>query len=581
MSLRRKFGVLLALMGLAVLLIGSVAWWTFETLRTEVREPIRSMTSVLQRLGEIKKDVERLGGIVSGATDETIAAGFRAPWLTHHRNASGERTDEFNRVSTRVAEMIESIRNEPARAQEWALRTSKSSLQNMARRLASAEADGLAYLRAASRLPAMADGSPDPDDSALGALDALRAKAAEEFFEIHSLIERTEARLIADSQAAIRSSDVQRTYLLVMLGSALVIVVLTIAMGVQLIRRWVLIPVAALREATARIAHGEYTYRIPVAAQRTDDELLRLSAEVNQMAGMVRTMQDDRVEQEKLAALGEMVRRLAHNLRNPLGGIRTLAELTMGELPTQGPQADLREIQGRILTTVDRFEKWLTDLLTATRPMRVAPEPTEVAPWLAGLVEAHRAQAQGSGVGLVLDASECPHEAVFDARHLEHAVSAILSNAISATSSPAARGPGETGGEVVISVAGRPGDGESGQREGGWTISIADTGPGVPPDLRERIFQPYFTTKPDGNGIGLAVAMQVVKAHGGQIRLESPWPVLDHGSQAAGGRREPPAGTRFTIALPWNRPALAGADVDMASIGLDGATGGQNSRHRG
>ncbi len=581
MSLRQKFGVLLALMGLAVLLIAGVSWWTFDSLRTDVREPIRSMTHVLQRLGDIKRDIERLGGMVAGTTDTTTAGGFRAPPLSKHRHVSQETVDEFNHVTGRVTGLINSIRGERETAEEWALRTSKTSLQNMAQRLTNAKNDGLAYLRAASLLPERGDEAPQLDEPTKGMLDDLRATAAVKFYDIHELIERTEARLIADAQTAIRASDNQRTYLLVMLGSAFVMVALTVAMGVTLIRRWVLTPVAALREATARIGKGEYTYRIPLSGEIANDELLRLSTEVNQMAGMVKTMQDDRVEREKLAALGEMVRRLAHNLRNPLGGIRSLAELTIGELPAQGQGADLRENQTRIITTVDRFEKWLTDLLTATRPMRVVREPTKVVPWLSGLVEAHRAHAQGSGVGLTLDAAECPPEAVFDARHLEHAVSAILSNAIAATSSPAARGKGGVGGRVTVSAATQPREGEAGQSDRYWTISIADQGPGVPPDLREKIFQPYFTTKPDGNGIGLAVAQQVVKAHGGQIRLESPWPASESGSGAAGGHSEHPAGARFTIELPVNRPGLAGEDVDMASIGRDGATGGQNSRHRG
>jgi signal transduction histidine kinase len=585
MSLRRKFGVLLALMGLAVLLIGAVSWWTFDSLRTEVREPIRSMTHVLLRLGDIKRDIEKLGEIASGTADAASAASFRAPSLMRHRAVSPETIDEFNRVLARVTGMIDDIRGERETAEEWALRTSKTSLQNMAQRVGTARTDGLAYLLAASRLPSSSEENPPLDDATRDALDGLRNKAAVDFLDIHELIERTEARLIVDAQSAIRSSDDQRVYLLVVLGSAMVIVVLTVAMGVTLIRRWVLMPVASLREATARIGRGEYTYRIPLAGETASDELVRLSAEVNQMAGMVKTMQDDRVEREKLAALGEMVRRLAHNLRNPLGGIRSLAELTIGELPMQGTHADLRENQARIITTVDRFEKWLTDLLTATRPMQIVPERTTVAQWLSGLVEAHRAHAQGSGVKLTLDASECPTEAVFDSRHLEHAVSAILSNAIAAASSPAARGKGGTGGTVTVRA--RYGGGTASRSEDGqseddcWTISIADQGPGVPPDLREKIFQPYFTTKPDGNGIGLAVALQVVKAHGGQIRLDSPWPASENGSGAAGGHPAHSAGTCFTIELPTNRPALAGEEVDMASIGLDGVPGGQNSRHRG
>src|SRR5262249_50007142 len=161
--------------------------------------------------------------------------------------------------------------------------------------------------------------------------------------------------------------------------------------------------------------------------------------------------------------------------------------------------------------------KWLTDLLTATRPMSLQPEITHVTPWLIGLVDAHRPLAQTLGVDLRLSA-DGPGDACFDARHMEHAVSAILSNAIQAASSPAAGGQVHPSVEVQVRAeAAQPReDGQS------WSINVQDTGPGVPPQLREAIFRPYFTTKPDGNGIGLAVALQVVKAHGGRIDVESP-----------------------------------------------------------
>ena len=95
---------------------------------------------------------------------------------------------------------------------------------------------------------------------------------------------------------------------------------------------------------------------------------------------------------------------------------------------------------------MDRFEKWLNELLGATRPMTIQPEPTEVARWLTGLVDAHRPMAQTRGVDLSLDTTDSPSTVAFDSRHLEHALSAMLSNAIESTSSPQARGSSPSGG---------------------------------------------------------------------------------------------------------------------------------------
>jgi signal transduction histidine kinase len=498
MSLRLKFGILLGVLGLAVLLVGSASWLTFETLRREVRDPIRSMTHVLQRLGDIKHEIARIQEVMTAAT-------ARAP--------TPEELASFERAADRALGFINSIGEKQESSEEWALRTSKSSLRNIGGRLAQTRARCEEYFRSVS---GQAVGSPlaapSPETPRSAAMDGLA--------DIRELIDRMDARLIADAQSAIGASDALRVWLLVVLGSAFLIVLLSASLGVILVRRWVLDPIEQLRLATARIAKGEFTYRIPAPGTPVgNDELLALSAEVNHMAGMIKTMQDDRVEREKLAALGEMIRRLAHNLRNPLSGIRGLAENSRTELATLGrPGAELTELQTRIITSVDRFEKWLNDLLRATRPMEIRPEPTPVPQWLSGLVDAHRPMATTRGVGLTLDASGSPGEALFDERHLEHAVSAILSNAIEATSSPLARGDAATGGQVEVRVLR-----ELGQSGSSWSIAISDEGPGIPPDLREQIFRPYFTTKRDGNGIGLAVALQVVKAHGGTITVESPW----------------------------------------------------------
>jgi len=94
-------------------------------------------------------------------------------------------------------------------------------------------------------------------------------------------------------------------------------------------------------------------------------QLAQLASEVNHMAHMVKTLQDERVESERLAAVGSMVRRIAHNIRNPLAGIRGLAEITRNEL---AQDEELRENQTRIVAAVDRFERWLKQLLDATRP---------------------------------------------------------------------------------------------------------------------------------------------------------------------------------------------------------------------
>jgi signal transduction histidine kinase len=303
-------------------------------------------------------------------------------------------------------------------------------------------------------------------------------------------------------------------------------------------------PVGRLRAATERISQGDFAHRIPVDGR---DELAQLSSQVNHMAATVLRMQDERVERERLAAVGEMLRRLSHNIRNPLAGIRGIAEIAHRRLEAESP---LREHMERIVKTVDRLDIWLRDLLRSSSPLDLRPEPVEIGPWLVGMLEAHRLVAATKDVHLEVCVDEAPREATFDRRHLEQAVAALVTNAIQASSA---------GGSVRVSVREREG-------EPGWVVEVADEGPGVAAEHLEEIFRPHFTTKPDGTGMGLAVAHQVVHGHGGNIHL-------DPGSGASGNGSTASHGAIFRVELPFE-PVRPTGPPDT-----HGGVGDENSRH--
>ena len=560
MSLRLKFGVLLALLGLAVLLALVASGVAFSRSQSDVRDPLRSMSSVLGVLGQSKSEIERARLMV-----RPLDAAAPLP----EREPTDPASFEMHLANARILLQRDDL------SAEWKIRSGRSSLSNLITRAEAARSLGASYYELLAALP---PASPVPEI----ALSA-RHSVYESLSEVHDLIERIEDRIVEDTRTTVDFSDNLRIWLLMLLGSAFLIVILTSILGIVLVRRWILNPIADLRAATARIAAGDFAHRIALNSPpgARVDELHQLSTEVNHMAGMVKSLQDERVEQERLAALGEMVRRLAHNLRNPLGGIRSLAETTRSELSHSSPEhTDLKDHQTKIILAVDRFEKWLNELLGVTRSLAVQPEPTRIDRWLSGFADAHRPAAQSRGITLTIDTSAGPIEAPIDSRHLEHALSALVSNAIESTSSPQARSAGGRAGSVRIVT--KPADNSdlNGKVNSFWVIEVIDEGLGVPPDLQESIFRPYFTTKRDGNGIGLAVALQVVKAHGGRIEVESPWPPPEHGSTLPG--TEPwPAGARFTIHLPFNGPPLANDTAYVvASNGPSGAIGGQDPRHR-
>lgn len=336
------------------------------------------------------------------------------------------------------------------------------------------------------------------------------------------LLDRVKSQTLADAGLAAEHARRIQGRLVTVLSLSMLAAALTAALALLLLRRWVVRPVADLRRAAARIGAGDYTHRLPIAG---GDEIAQLSAEVNQMASDIESMRDERVEQERLAATREMLRRIAHNLRNPLAGIRGLAELTRAELSENHAGADeLQENQGRIIASVDRFESWLADILRSTTPLTITPERRPIAGWLDGVVEVLRPAGELRAISIRLDRDRAPQSAMFDAGHLEHAIVAVLTNAIQSA-------PHDS--RIDVRAASENGDGT-------WIIEIQDEGPGVPEHLHEQIFKAHFTTRRDGTGIGLAVAQQVVRAHGGSIRIEN----------VIGAGPDGPSGARFTLRLP-------------------------------
>lgn len=622
MSLQARFALLFSMLGLAALVSVGAALWSFQVISREVREPFRDMSSVLRLLSQAKGHVERAGSVLNRTREEgdptTVdddtfvdegvrplpapESSTRARLTAEERESLLGNLDAFDQTMGRL-ESLESA----------AMVSGKATLANIRRRYPVARQEITTWLQRGETDTGQLDDRP-------------RRAAALELYRLHNLIERIEQQIIASAEVTLQHSQDMRSRLLSILGLALLTGALCILLGVFLVRRWVLRPVADLRIAAARIASGDFAHRVPVPARPGTDELALLSVEVNHMSSMVKSLQDERVERERLAALGEMVRRIVHNLRNPLSGIRGLAELSKHELSdsshavSPAAQHDLRENQDRIIASVDRFERWLADLLRATRPAEVHVQECGVREWLTHVVEPYRATAAARGVDLVVDVSRAPDRAVIDAGHLEHAIGAIIANAIDAASTPAPTSPSPASptadtlaeradtlasstkhtAPAATSAAVRPwvritargwsgGAGAVSEPQNAfqtalpplpplhWEISISDSGPGIPADMHERVFAPYFTTKREGTGIGLATALQVVRAHGGRIVLDSAAHASHSQDSPSPGLGERP-GASFRVVLPIE-PDVA-KDRQVARIGQSGVPGGQDSDHR-
>jgi len=505
MSLQTKLAGMLIGMGVAVIAGLGTLLWSFVTLERETIRPFVSMTDTLRGLATVKRDVEELATLIAGPPmfDHAGSAhgnadgvrGRRAPLVEGELSAA--QLDEIQHLGVRALHQIELVREEEA----WRLRAGQFAFETLTDRLSSA-------------LDAAPDALASRDPEAL-------AEIGHDLFQVHELIERIEGRILADARIASTFADQLRGRLVLVVGLATAAVVLTGVLGAAMTRRIVVRPVGELRSAAARIGKGDFEARLPV---RGGDELGELAREFNEMTSLVGRMQDERVERERFAAIGEMTRRIVHNLRGPLSGIKGLAQVTMREVPNESVQ----ETQGRIVEAVDGFDRWITELLNSTRPLSIDPIEHDVGAWLESVVSTVRPMADSQGITLELDLPLEPMVRRFDAGHLEHAVSALVTNALEATGA----------GGIVRIEAGAIG-------EGAWELAVVDSGPGIPPENRARIFDPAFTSKPRGTGTGLAVVRQVVEAHGGRIDVGDGVSQGSEGSQEA--RANPGAGFRLRL----------------------------------
>jgi signal transduction histidine kinase len=246
-------------------------------------------------------------------------------------------------------------------------------------------------------------------------------------------------------------------------------------------------------------------------SRRAADQLSAANFQLQQAEEAVR-------RSDRLAALGQLSAGLAHELRNPLGTIRASAEMLSRSVAGENDVA--REVAGFISSEVDRANSLITRFLHFARPLELRPGRADLAQMLDRAVA--NVEREVSGVSIYKNyAPEIP-PFPFDAELLERVFYNLILNAAQAT---------KTGGAVTVKTRA---DSETAE------ISVIDRGSGIEPKHLESIFNPFFTTKPQGVGLGLAIVSKIVDEHGGKIAVES----------------EPGKGSIFRVLLPM-RPAAS------------------------
>jgi signal transduction histidine kinase len=238
-----------------------------------------------------------------------------------------------------------------------------------------------------------------------------------------------------------------------------------------------------------------------------------------------RALERQALRNERLAVVGELAAGLAHEIRTPLTSISNSVKLLEGALPAAA-DGDARLLLGILAKESKRLSGLLTDFLKFARPRPPKPLASDLnalAREAARIARGSRPQADA--VTVDLDLADTLPAAPVDPDQLQQALLNILVNALDAAASSAAAGRPA---RVTVATAG------PGQSGSAWIVRVADTGPGIDPEARARLFEPFFSRKPDGNGLGLAISKRIVEAHAGRIEVAS----------------APGEGATFSIVLP-------------------------------
>jgi PAS domain S-box-containing protein len=265
--------------------------------------------------------------------------------------------------------------------------------------------------------------------------------------------------------------------------------------------------IESVESAEVTLEHGGGPLRIGVSAQVIREHGKRMGALVtlHDIETLERIGNQLQVS-ERLAALGRVTAGVAHEVKNPLNSMRLWLEVLKANMPVDPePQQAVKMLDNEI----DRLDRAVKTFLNFTKPVEINLEETDVRSLIEEVLDAARPSIAKAGLELALDLPESFPPVLLDRQLIHQCLLNLLLNACSFT---------PPGGRVTIGL----------ERKGEFAaISISDTGKGISPEDRGKIFQLFFTTRPGGTGIGLANTFRFVQLHNGRIEFESE---LGHGT---------------------------------------------------
>ncbi len=343
-----------------------------------------------------------------------------------------------------------------------------------------------------------------------------------ECFGCHSPQTKTNGLLVVDidySAAAALYRTNQIKGALIALGSLSLLIVVILRLFEKLINR----PILQLKKRMEAVQDGNLD--VPVLSLN-DDEIGTLARSFNVMVDRlreanqnIRDLYKKQIQKaEHLASIGELTAGLAHEIKNPIAGIKGALEVIHNKTGASDPR---REVFAEILFQIDRIHNIIQDLLSYARPKNINVSLASPNACIRNAIRLAQPQINGKAIQFHFTPMREDALAVLDTNKIQELVLNMMLNSISAI---------EKEGKIEIRLQ------ESKDKE--LIITVMDDGAGIKEDILPQIFKPFFTTKPRGTGLGLSICQTVIEAHKGSLEVKSQV-----------GR-----GTSFTIRLPVLQP---------------------------
>ncbi len=317
--------------------------------------------------------------------------------------------------------------------------------------------------------------------------------------------------------------DVLRNTLMTFLGIALGVIILIVFASVQLAKK-ISVPLKKLELTATKIAEGEYKHEFTVKAPSEIEHLAKslgkmardletekweleawgttLEKKVQERTDEIKRIHSQLFRSEKLASLGKLAAGVAHEINNPLTGILTNSSLLLEDLDPQDPRREDVEVMVKETIRCREIVKRLLDFAKQTKPQK---KLTDINALIDNIILLVRNQTSFRSVRIEKNLDPSVPEIQSDTDQIQQVFVNIILNAAEAMTK---------GGSLTITSSLSP-------ARDFINISFADTGPGISEADREKIFDPFYTTKEHGTGLGLSISYGIVEQHGGSISVES------------------------------------------------------------